>query len=1010
MNAAGWLRVLGVASVLGCAGAPPDATPAGDYAFVPTAGGFRAESLAQGFRVELGADRIELTSSSGNFTFHAGPSRAGCEGALARVEPATPEAEGSRAMYRRPGFDEWYVNGPSGLEQGFTLAAPFPCRDSDTPVVIELRISGLEASVADDGKEAALRDRTGRIALRYGGLRVTDATGRELSSSLSAGAGSLAVRFDAEGAEYPVTVDPWLWSQEAKLPVTDGASGDGLGHSVALDGDTAVVGAPLKPPAGQGMAYVFERSGQSWSQVAALTAADAGANDGLGKSVAVNGDTILVGAPGWCMGASRGAVYVFERSGSTWSQRASLAAGDGVSGDRFGSAVAIDGETALVGAPGKASGRGAAYVFIRSGPYWTQEAEFWPAGGTASDGFGRAVALDGETAVVGASGGGATHTGTAYVYVRSGSSWTQQALLTANDGAAYDMFGDSVAIAGDTAIVGASGKALGMGVAYVFTQSGASWVQQQKLATSNGAAGDGLGKAAALDGDTAVLGAPAKSWNRGSAYVFARSGALWAQQADLTAADGQTLDWFGGAVALRGDTAVVGAPWKASYAGAAYVLVLAGVPCSSGADCQTGFCVDGVCCAVPACPMATDGCHLDGVCQAGTGQCTNAVKPEGSPCDDSNACTTVDVCVGGACTGTGPKACPPAPDSCHEAGVCDPATGGCSNPAKADGVLCDDGNGCTQTDTCMNGACVGGQPKACAPMDSCHEAGACDPQTGSCDNPSKPDGSCCDDGSACTSCDACQAGVCVGTATVCPAPGPCHLAGSCDPSSGLCDNPVKPDGTACSDGDACTQAEVCVAGVCVGVQAVCPAPDACHEPGVCDTTTGECSNVASPDGSPCNGDDLCLVGGTCQSGVCAGGSLIACTAEDECHDIGTCDSLTGACDSPVKPDGTPCSVGACRLGVCVPVDAGTGSGGGGGTGGGVSTSTGGTGGTPDTGSSGGGGATGGSGSGGTSTASTPTKTSGTGCGCAVPGAEGSLRGGWVGLVAILVARLRRRRR
>src|SRR5262249_37329972 len=157
-----------------------------------------------------------------------------------------------------------------------------------------------------------------------------------------------------------------------------------------------------------------------------------------------------------------------------------------------------------------------------------------------------------------------------------------------------------------------------------------------------------------------------------------------------------------------------------------------------------------------------------------------------------------------------------AADQCHVAGVCDPASGTCSNPEKPNGTACTDGDACTQTDTCQAGACVRTQHRSGAAADQCRVAGVCDPASGACSNPEKPNGSACADGDACTQIDPCQAGACVGTNPVaCPAADQCHVAGVCDPASGTCSNPEKPNGSACTDGDACTQIDTCQAGACV---------------------------------------------------------------------------------------------------------------------------------------------------------------------------------------------------
>ncbi len=217
-------------------------------------------------------------------------------------------------------------------------------------------------------------------------------------------------------------------------------------------------------------------------------------------------------------------------------------------------------------------------------------------------------------------------------------------------------------------------------------------------------------------------------------------------------------------------------------------------------------------------------------------------KPNGGPCSDGNGCTLSDRCVNGTCQAGPLRVCPPS-DQCHNAGVCSPATGACSNPAKpnatacndnkscttndkcqsgtctgtpkANGTTCNDGNACTQTDQCQAQVCVGLNPKACSPTDQCHGPGICNSGTGLCTNPSLPNGTRCIDGNGCTLTDTCQAGSCTGTnAKVCVAIDQCHTAGVCHPPTGTCSNPTKANGTICSDGKTCTTGETCQQGLC----------------------------------------------------------------------------------------------------------------------------------------------------------------------------------------------------
>ena len=218
-----------------------------------------------------------------------------------------------------------------------------------------------------------------------------------------------------------------------------------------------------------------------------------------------------------------------------------------------------------------------------------------------------------------------------------------------------------------------------------------------------------------------------------------------------------------------------------------------------------------------SCPSTCDDrnpCTID-ICNASTNfQCSNVAQRDGTVCDDGNACTVSDTCVAGVCTSGLHKVCQPL-DQCHVAGVCDPTSGACSAPVAADGITCDDGNGCTLADTCRAGVCTGGTAKTCTALDQCHVAGVCTAPTGVCTNPPIANNTPCNDNSLCTAVDVCQAGVCVGTAAkVCSASDQCHVPGVCAPTTGICSNPAATDGTSCNDGNVCTTGDACLAGVC----------------------------------------------------------------------------------------------------------------------------------------------------------------------------------------------------
>jgi hypothetical protein len=283
----------------------------------------------------------------------------------------------------------------------------------------------------------------------------------------------------------------------------------------------------------------------------------------FGYAVAVSGNTAVIGAYLAPMGTlRRGAAYIFVRSGGVWTKTQVLRASDVVPHDHFGQVVSVDGDTAVIGATG------AAYVFVRSNGVWTQQQKLTASDAAAGDGFGSAVSVSGDTALIGAGRKNVdSHIseGAAYVFVRSGGAWTQQQELN-ESGAQEDYFGWSVSLSGDTALIGAFGKSNispYQGTAFVFVRNGDVWTRQQKLTAADGAEYDQFGYSVSLSGDTALIGAYKNSLTPqayGAAYVFVRSGGVWTQQQELTASGPSVPGaYFGGSLSLSGDTALIGA-------------------------------------------------------------------------------------------------------------------------------------------------------------------------------------------------------------------------------------------------------------------------------------------------------------------------------------------------------------------------------------------------------------------------------------------------------------------
>lgn len=337
-----------------------------------------------------------------------------------------------------------------------------------------------------------------------------------------------------KGSAYIYTRSGDTWTQRAKVTASDGAAGDHFGWAVAISGDTAVVGAIDDADRGMstGAAYVFTGSGGTWTQQAKLTADDGASGDIFGFSVAISGDTAVVGARNADRaGYWSGSAWVFTRTGTSWTQQAELASANQAANDWFGFSVAVEGDTALIGActdGDNGAYSGSAFVFTRSGTTWTQEATLTASDGASGDYFGSSVAISGDTAIIGATNDddSGSNSGSAFVFTRSGATWTQQAKLLASDGASNDGLGDSVALSGDTAVIGARGDAdngLNSGSAFVFNRSGTTWTQNAKLLASDGAASDSFGTSVAISGDTAMVGAYYAANNgirSGAVYFF----------------------------------------------------------------------------------------------------------------------------------------------------------------------------------------------------------------------------------------------------------------------------------------------------------------------------------------------------------------------------------------------------------------------------------------------------------------------------------------------------------
>ncbi|HEY6402204.1 MAG TPA: putative Ig domain-containing protein, partial [Blastocatellia bacterium] len=368
----------------------------------------------------------------------------------------------------------------------------------------------------------------------------------------------------------------------------DGAASDRFGASVAIDADTIVTGAPyhdVGPNTDQGATYVFARSGENWNQRQKLTAQNGAANANFGASVAIDADTIVAGAPNHSesAGNNRGAAYVFAFEDAYWTQKAKLTAPDGAMFDAFGASVAIDAGTAVIGAWGADRGSGAAHVFARSGAKWSRLQRLVADDGAPSVFFGKSVAISGNTMMIGTpriSGGlHQSGLGAAYALVISGNLAQRQKFQI--DAANIDPFAHSVAVSGDMAVVGMRRDTVGantnQGSVYVFARGDGDWIMQQRLTAPDGGVGDFFGHSVAISANTLVVGAPYHNATRGAVYVFTRDGASWGPPLKLTANDGMVWSQFGRSLAIDADTLVIGSPGAERVQGSTYVFARSGV-------------------------------------------------------------------------------------------------------------------------------------------------------------------------------------------------------------------------------------------------------------------------------------------------------------------------------------------------------------------------------------------------------------------------------------------------
>lgn len=413
-------------------------------------------------------------------------------------------------------------------------------------------------------------------------------------SDSRAGATSFRILNPGAGLHIPPNFD----LQAELLAADDGSNFKQTGFSIAVSGDTAVVGAPSDWNANgvlAGAVYVFVKSGVGsqavWTQQAKIVPSGVTAGDYFGYSVDIDGDTLVAGAQGddGAGGIDQGSAYVFVRSGSVWREQGRIEANDAGAADYFGFSVSVDGDTAAVGAPywdfAGDQNQGAVYVFTRTGAVWTQQQKITSPESPLSTWFGSSVSVSGESLLIGSPLdyiSNRANQGSAYVYTRTSGTWSQQARLIAANGAEGDRLGTSVSIDADTAVIGAPRRDIGdgqdEGAVYVFKRNGSFWSPQAYLISDDPNNNDWFGFSVSVAGDALIAGVPGDytllNFEQGSVFIFTRSSGVWSQFANLYASDGQSGNRLGTSAAISGDNAVAGAPYglNGHHYGSAYAF------------------------------------------------------------------------------------------------------------------------------------------------------------------------------------------------------------------------------------------------------------------------------------------------------------------------------------------------------------------------------------------------------------------------------------------------------